>query len=263
MQKSDKSDGYSTDEGKRKRGEDEQEGIFAKSKKLSRTPDKNKKTEDKIDKIMEMMNVVMQELREIKVEQREIKEGQRAMEEENRKYMEELKGIKMENEEIKKQNQELKVALEAVNKKLESIERDKRRNNIVVQGVTINDTKPEVLVERMKDFIEGHVGVKVSVKNARKLGNKTCLVELENRKDKMEVMKSKSKLRQHKDVEVYINDDMTKVEREIQGKIRKVAQQERERGKRVKIGYQKIIIDGQQYRWNREEEKLERILSKN
>ena len=45
---------------------------------------------------------------------------------------------------------------------------------------------------------------------------------------------------------------MTKEERIIQKKLRRIAQLERNKGKRIKVGYQKIIIEGETWRWNKE-----------
>jgi hypothetical protein len=43
---------------------------------------------------------------------------------------------------------------------------------------------------------------------------------------------------------VYIEDDMTKKERDTQKKLRTLAKEEREKGLRVKVGYKKIWIEG-------------------
>jgi hypothetical protein len=51
---------------------------------------------------------------------------------------------------------------------------------------------------------------------------------------------------------MYIDDDLTKEERETQKKLRELAREERDRGKRVKIGYRKIQINGDWFRWDKE-----------
>jgi hypothetical protein len=48
----------------------------------------------------------------------------------------------------------------------------------------------------------------------------------------------------------YIDDDLTKEERETQKKLRELAREEKDRGKRVKIGYRKIQINGEWFRWD-------------
>jgi hypothetical protein len=58
---------------------------------------------------------------------------------------------------------------------------------------------------------------------------------------------------------MYIDDDLTKEERETQKKLRELAREERDRGKRVKIGYWKIQINGEWFRRDEREEKLKKI----
>jgi hypothetical protein len=47
-----------------------------------------------------------------------------------------------------------------------------------------------------------------------------------------------------KNTKLSIDDDLTKEERETQKKLRELAREERDGGKRVKIGYRKIQING-------------------
>lgn len=72
--------------------------------------------------------------------------------------------------------------------------------------------------------------VEVEVKHARKLGEKVCLLELENASHKHRVMKNKSKLKNIKEHKLYINDDMRKNQRDIQGTIRRKAKEEEMKG---------------------------------
>jgi hypothetical protein len=67
------------------------------------------------------------------------------------------------------------------------------------------------------------------------------------------MMLNKSKLKEKKDERMYIDDDLIKGERETQKKLRELARKERDRGKRVKIGYRKIQINGEWFRWERGE----------
>jgi hypothetical protein len=52
---------------------------------------------------------------------------------------------------------------------------------------------------------------------------------------------------------MYIDNDLTNEEREIQKKLREVAREARDKGKWVKIGYRKRQINGGWLRWEREE----------
>jgi hypothetical protein len=58
---------------------------------------------------------------------------------------------------------------------------------------------------------------------------------------------------------MYIDDDLIKKERETQKKLRELAREERDREKRVKIGYRKIQINGEWFRRDEREEKLKKI----
>jgi hypothetical protein len=54
------------------------------------------------------------------------------------------------------------------------------------------------------------------------------------------------------------DDDLTNEEMETQKKLREVATEERDRGKRMKIRYRKIQINGEWFRWDEREEKLKK-----
>jgi hypothetical protein len=64
---------------------------------------------------------------------------------------------------------------------------------------------------------------------------------------KEKVMKLKGKLREKKKTEkMFIDNDITKPEREIQKKLGTIAKEEKREGKEVKVGYRKISIEGVQ-----------------
>lgn len=234
------SDDYTTDEGKRKNNQPDLKEIFGRSAKIRRTPDKKEKHEDKLEIIIEMIQGFKQEVRE---DLREIREEQK-------QYRKEMKELKEENEKLKKENGELKAEMHRINEKLEVMDREKRRNNVVVQGLQINTKNEYVLKDGMQDFLKKRLEVDVHVKNAIRIGDKTCLIQLGNTTDKIEVMKNKSKLRNLKDERIYINEDWSKEEREIQKTIRMVAKEEEKKGKTVKIGYRKLIIGNTEWKWD-------------
>ena len=73
------------------------------------------------------------------------------------------------------------------------------------------------------------------IKNAYQIQNKIYLIELENFAEKLEILKNKMKLKNTKYSKVYINSDLTKKEREIQKKIREVANIEKRTNQNVKV----------------------------
>jgi len=52
---------------------------------------------------------------------------------------------------------------------------------------------------------------------------------------------------------IYIDNDLTQEEREMQRKLREVARGEKANGRRIRVRYRRIEIEGQMYIWNEEE----------
>lgn len=71
-------------------------------------------------------------------------------------------------------------------------------------------------------------------------------------------MKNKHKLKNLKGEKIFINEDLTIDERRKQNKIRNMAKTFMEEGKKVKLGYNKIIVDGEEWRWNKTKNELEK-----
>jgi uncharacterized protein YlxW (UPF0749 family) len=91
----------------------------------------------------------------------------------------------------------------------------------------------------------------VNVKEAFQINkDKRMLAKIESCEQEKNIMLNKTKLKEKKDERMYIDDDLTKEERETQKKLRELAREKRGRGKRVKIGYRKIQINGEWFRWN-------------
>ena len=66
-------------------------------------------------------------------------------------------------------------------------------------------------------------------------------------------MKNKSKLRKLIGKMIYIDDDCTLKEQQIQRNIKKRAAEERQKGSQVRVGYQKIVVGGREWKRNEEE----------
>ncbi|KAF2899315.1 hypothetical protein ILUMI_06861 [Ignelater luminosus] len=98
-------------------------------------------------------------------------------------------------------------------------------------------TKDKGDIDNQSQSSSGHTkqSVKAKIENAHKLGPKTCLIELDQQ-EKIKIMNNKAKLKNVKEEKIYINDDVTVREREIQKSIRKMAQEERDKGNEVQIG---------------------------
>ncbi|KAK9675038.1 hypothetical protein QE152_g40691 [Popillia japonica] len=118
------------------------------------------------------------------------------------------------------------------------------------------------LKEAMQEFLKKYLEVDMTVRNACKLGKQTCLLELENTTDKIEVMKKKNKLRSIGNENVYINDDLSKRQREIQQIIRTKGKEEKNKGHAVKIGYGKLTVNNTEWKWDYQKGEL-RLVGRN
>lgn len=60
-------------------------------------------------------------------------------------------------------------------------------------------------------------------------------------------MANKRKLKNVREARIYINNDVSKEDREVQSKIRTVAKEEGSKGKTVKIRFGKLNIDDEEW----------------
>ena len=119
-------------------------------------------------------------------------------------------------EEQKRTSEEIKGVRKGISEIAQNQEKEKRKKNIVVQGIKINENKQSILREAMKNFMDKELGVRVEVNTVRKLREEIAVVELNNIQDKMKIMENKNKLKNRNDEPIYINDDRTKKERIVQ-----------------------------------------------
>ncbi len=78
--------------------------------------------------------------------------------------------------------------------------------------------------------------------------------KLEDEKVREEILKRKSRL---KNTQIYIEEDFTAKMRETRRCLREAAKKVRENGKRTAVRLDRLIIDGQRYRWNAEKKDIE------
>ena len=116
----------------------------------------------------------------------------------------------------------------------------------------IGDAKIKEDTER---FLRAELGFEGEVSAARKVGkNRNVIVaKIDTFKNKQEIMKNKTKLTNKP---IFINNDMTVKERDIQRILRNRAREEREEGKEVRVGYKTIRIADKQFRWDEERQQI-------
>lgn len=254
------------------------EAVERRSKSTSEIDSPPRKTNKKEEKEMEIE--ILKELKEMKEEMRagrmEMIEHIRKIEEtwmEKEKKMDEKIGeiearlSKIELKERKEQGMKEKEGERDENKAWKEIrkmrmeinrkEKRERKNNLIIRGIHHNEREDKE--EKMRSFIEKEfkMGREVEKVETVKTGRgEILIIKMKNWEAKRKVMEEKGKLRERSE-KIYIDDDLTQEERRVQRCIRERGNKERESGKRVKIGYRKIQINGVTLRWNEENERLE------
>ena len=187
-----------------------------------------------------------------------LEEKERRMEEvigKVEKWEKEAKGVERGDKEVTGNEEEWKLRVRRIEVVQDKKERERKRCNVVVRGMAGegSDVKAEVgrVWERMGLGTEGIKEV-VRLGRAGAEGGGMVLVRLEGREEKRKVMEAKSKLRGRKE---RVEDDLTEEERRARWKIEREAQRERERGRRMRVGYMKMWVDGKVRRWDEIKEK--------
>ena len=190
----------------------------------------------------ELKDEIQKGKNEMKEEMKKVQRGNDELKEELRKTM---MAWREEKEKMCEEITNLKARVELLEEREEKRGKQEKRNNVIISGMQI---KPEEnLKKKVKDLCKSVVGSEVPVESVVCLGkdkkeNDLVLVRFPSFNQKLNVMKKKCKLRNIQKA-IYINDDLTEKEREIQGKIKEIAEGKRKEGKTVVIGYQKIKID--------------------
>jgi hypothetical protein len=246
MKKQEESDveGYSTDDSrKRQREEEENNDIKKKNKKTVRTPPKKKRSDTEMEDLKNMIQKLMEEVKEIRKE--------------NHKYHEILDKLAEENKERKRENNEMKTKMQYMEDKLEQMERHQKKNNIVIYGMELTKEKNETLEKKLEEWIKNNLRIDVEIESVYKINKEMYVGQVSKYEKKIEIMKKKSCLRENENKKIFITNDLTKKERDIQGWIREEANAEKEKGNKVRIGYKKLTINEKIWTWNSKTYRLE------
>lgn len=244
--------------------EDEQQAAKRKKEgKAGKSPEQQGDSEEKkmanLEEIEKMMERQLQRHKDdmMKMIRRELKEEMKQIKSEFEKFKEEERE-KMEK--LKEENADLKKRVEEIEKRRDDQERRDRRLNVVMRGVEVEGgNMKDAAVGVLKKL--GGLDKEIKIREVYKIGNRmndrmndrtnesVLLVKLNSLDDKKEIMIRRNKLTGTK---IYVDDDLTKDERERQKEIRLWAKREKERGRRVKVGFGKAWMNGKEYVWSEE-----------
>uniref|UniRef100_A0A6P7H8S3 Uncharacterized protein LOC114348691 n=1 Tax=Diabrotica virgifera virgifera TaxID=50390 RepID=A0A6P7H8S3_DIAVI len=175
------SDDYPDDQNKKRPAENFD--ILQNSKKTHRTP--TNISDEKLEKIL----YLMQEMKaEIKDEMKLIREDQKS-------YAMEMKKLKEENEELRKENEDIKAELTQIKQNMEWIDKEKRKNNIVLSGLNIDTRNQAGLKIATENFLQTNLQLEIHIRTVIKIGESHYLIQLYHGEDKQTVMENKYKLK--------------------------------------------------------------------
>ncbi|XP_076297968.1 uncharacterized protein LOC143217494 [Lasioglossum baleicum] len=269
-------------EGDREREKAEKEILenFQKQRKIGRSPPKKEKegegtkeerdtctaAEDKdknMEELTELIKSIKKDTMEIKQENREIKQElknlkedwirrQAEWEKEKREIEERIKGL----ESKEKEHQDLLERIKRIEKGEEEREKRVRKNNIIIKGedLKIEATPKQTAEKLIKDELQEEVEIEDAFWIKKNQGENILLAKAKNWQQKKMIMLKKNKLKGKK---IYIENDLTKREREIQREIYEIARTEKNKGEKVKIGYKKLQIGEKFFHWKDDETGVE------
>ncbi|CAG9765285.1 unnamed protein product [Ceutorhynchus assimilis] len=107
-----------------------------------------------------------------------------------------MKGMSADQKELKEELLKLKGENE-VRKTIEIIDKERRKNNVVMNGLKFDNNEPEVLVKDVKAFLNQQLKVNITPKSVTRIAERTWIIELQNEVDKRKIMENKTKLKGH------------------------------------------------------------------
>lgn len=129
-----------------------------------------------------------------------------------------IPGTSENTDELRKQVKEMEIMME---KK----DREERKNNIIIKGLNVGKGR-NGLEKKVEEFVKERLRVEAKVERARLIGGgRVIQAKIKDQENKRRIMESKSRLGKE---EIYIENDRTVKEREIQRKIVKMAKEQKE-----------------------------------
>ncbi|RLU18088.1 hypothetical protein DMN91_010331 [Ooceraea biroi] len=155
--------------------------------------------------------------------------------------------------ETKEEQMEMMIArMKQLERKDDERERRERRNNIIMkgEGIPTEGSPKEIIKQTLRQELQIEADIEDAYWIKREQGRRMLVAKLGSWQQKKEILIKKSKMKGKK---LYIDNDLTKKERDVQKEITGIVRTKRERGEEVKIGYKKLIANGKTFIWEEEE----------
>ncbi|EZA59751.1 hypothetical protein X777_16232 [Ooceraea biroi] len=155
--------------------------------------------------------------------------------------------------ETKEEQMEMMIArMKQLERKDDERERRERRNNIIMkgEGIPTEGSPKEIIKQTLRQELQIEADIEDAYWIKREQSRRMLVAKLRSWQQKKEILIKKSKMKGKK---LYIDNDLTKKERDVQKEITGIARTKREQGWEVKIGYKKLIANGKTFIWEQEE----------
>ena len=222
------------------------EQVFQKSKKTSRSPEGKEGESGMMEAIVTALHDLRKEMKaEFGKSNKKSEELMKELESARKEIKQLQAEMTLKEQKWESDKKSLTDRIEKMEQALEKKERRERENNIVIKNANITGSGKDLITEVTR-FIERKIHEETEITRAFKIKENIVIATLKEREQKIAVMKGKKKL---KGTNIYIENDMTRTERNIQWNISQIAKGERDKGRRVKTGYQKLIINNKIWEW--------------
>lgn len=209
--------------------------VRTKMPNLARSPNKQQATMDK-DGLLAQIEKMLEG--QTKVINASIKSVQDTVDVKFRELEQQIVAVEKDNTELKLKNANLE-------SRMLFLEREARRNNIVISGLKAKDAKEGK--EKFETLVSKNAGINIAMHNCRLIkgneGNRfvaTC----SDWDAKMVVMTCKKNLKNDDLTPIFVDNDLPKEDRDVQSRIRAYARECRREGTAVQVGFRKLKIDG-------------------
>lgn len=157
----------------------------------------------------------------------------------------------------------LELCVQKLEKKIDDLENRSRRNNLIVYGIREmdNETEDNLMNSVVNEVLSDRLAVNVkSIERIHRLGKwssnriRPVILKFGDFMEKKEVLRNARKL---KGTAIFINEDFSLLVRNVRKKLWDSAKDNRDKGERATLLYDKLKIGDVMYAWD--EEKDERV----
>ena len=135
--------------------------------------------------------------------------------------------------------------------RIEQLERKQKRSNIIITGLQTNNRPIKSCVEQLfQEQIDRNITLADAHLIRMKSGSTKIIATMSCMEFKNTVMKNKMKLSKEGPTKIFVTDDLTKKEEEIQFKAREFARAMKTKNKEATVAYRRVYVNNVPHVWD-------------